>query len=327
MAPRGILLLLLHLRQLGEQRRPRGRIFLDRHPAPEHLGQRLGLARGAMRRRQARERLGVVRRQLEEPRPGHGRAAGVAAPHGEVRHPSPELGPGARVLRPVGNLGDEGSELVGEAVRLGQPACQRQRLGRVGVLAHGACGGEEGELGVPERPGLHLGHAAQDGPPAAGVRRRLGARREGLDELLVLALVLVDGLEERGRLDRTGATGPRHLLQSRQRRRMARHLVEHAPVALQRARDVGEALLADAAQPEAQLGGLGHEVGPLLGGRHLAPEHLDELVPALGAAEELPQEAQGVRVLRIDGEDLPVRVHGAFLVGEVLFHHLRHLAE
>src|SRR3990172_5205309 len=92
------------------------------------------------------------------------------------------------------------------------------------------------------------------------------------------------------------------------------------PADLHQPRHVGQALLPDAPEGEAQLRRFGDQVGILLGARHLAAQHEHELLPPLGGTEEPPEQPEGVRGFGIDGEYLTVSVHGAFAIGEMLFH-------
>ena len=311
--------------ELGEEGRARVRRLLVFERAPERLRERLRLAALAERRGEAGDRLAVAGGEIEQPLPRVG--GGPRIPLSEARDAPLVLGACGGLARAVGVLGEQRRELVADSGRLGVARREIERLERVGVRRERPAGGEERHLRVPERPAVDAGHPAQERRPGGGLGLVRRSRLEDLDDLRVLALGGEDGLEQHRRLDGGRAARAREVLERGERAGVVRHLLEHFTVAGERAVGVGEPLVADPTEAVAQLGGLGDQVRLPVRDRDLAGEDVGEVVPPLGGAEQLPEQPERVRVLGVNGQDLPVRGHCAIPVGELLSHDLRHLEQ
>ncbi len=317
--------LVLHGGEIREQPRPHLDVLLAHHRPPDRLRERVRVRASAERLDEAEHRLAVLGDEVQHALPRLRGARRLRL--GEARDPALVLGPGGGLARAIRVLREDRGVLVREPRRGGVRPHEGERVLRVRIRGERAPRREERQLRVPQRTAVRLGDAAEEGRARGGIRLVRGPGLERVDDLLVLALGGVDRLEHERGLDRGRARAARELLERGERRRVARHLREDLAVAGERALRVGEALVPDPAEPEPQLGRLGHEVGLAVGDPDLAAEDLRELVPALGGAEQLPEQTERVRVLGVHREDLPVRGDGAFAIGELFGHDLRHLEQ
>ena len=251
--------LVLDGRELGEERRARLRRRLDGEGAPERLRERLGLADLAERRGEAGDRLPIVGGEVEQPLPRVRGAPRLARARGA------RCGAGTRRARRA-RARDR------RARRAAPRARRRARMPRRSRRRDSSDSGASGSAASARLAARNAISGFLSGPPyTPAMRRRSAARAAGsvswdarassdLDHLRVLALGREDRLEERRRLHRGGPTRAREVLERGERGRVPRHLLEHRAVAGQRAVRVREPLVTDAAEPVAQLGGLGDQV-------------------------------------------------------------------
>ena len=232
--------------------RPRGRAGSPARTPP-------GSGAAAQRVDEADHRLAVLRDEVEHSLPRLGGAGGVGL--GEPRDAPLVLGAGGGLAGAVRVLDEERRVLVGRA----PPRRRTRRRARASPWRRGPPRGRARRRGTPSR-GSGAGRR-RSRPPAGGAPRGAAgsvsfAARDSSASMTFWCSPSagVDRLEHERRLDRRAAGAAGEVLEGGERRRVARHLREHLAVAGERALRVGEPLVADPPEPEAQLGRLGDEV-------------------------------------------------------------------
>ena len=308
--------LLRELAEPEEERDPR-RALLRRRLALQHLGQlRPGLepAVEPLQRREGRRGRGRIDLAgAPEEADGARRLAerGLVEPAEDERH-----GGELRRRQPVERLLVEHRQLLGVARPLGellQPAAQR-RVGR--VLPEGPPEGQEGPVGIPERPLAQVGELDEEGAPLDGIGPGRGPRLEGRRLAEPVAGRGVGRLERQRRrgVARVARQEP---LDPRQRDRVLRALPEHLPVELERPVAVAEPRLPELGEPLAQPA----RPGALAGGGvqlELAGQDLGQLPPPLAGGEEPVEPGERLPARRIELQLAARAPHGPLGVPEPL---------